>query len=870
LRRILSGASRSAFAALLFLLVLAVLRWGPVYAEPPWAVRALPLAGPALLLAVLAAITGVERPARNVRPLLGAVVLLAASLCALVALRPEAGLAGEVRARDGAAYALAPGPVDLVGRELRDVPALRQWSVRWRGTLRAPESGRYRLWAGGRGEVTVILDGRPALRLEGERLRGGSDVALGRGSHEIDVEYLRVGPGPRLRLGWTTPAGRSEVIPPRLLGPQGAAWSWTLTDVFALALAGALSLLALFSRWDRPRALPAPAPVGSGELGLSLLAHASLFVFMSWPLMGDPAGSGLVGSPDGRLNTWILAWDVHALLHAPARLFQAPIFHPLPDTLAFSENLLLPAAISAPVLLAGGPVLAYNLLLLLSSALSGLGAQLLVRRVTRDALAAFVAGAAFGVGVHRFARMAHLHAHVTLFLPFALLALDRFRERRSTGRGLLVGLLLALQGLSSIYLGAITGVTLAAASLLALPGLRRREAARLLGGLVFASLLLSPLMLPYLRMRAFQGVEFTQAEVARFATTAESYASSASLLYAPLSDRHLDPSRVRDTLFPGLVPLILGVAGLGAAPRRYRAVALLASAVAVLLSLGPETAPYRFLHEHVVLFRGIRALGRFAIVPALGLAVLTGLALAGRSRHAVLGALVLLLVESRVGLEFARYEPPSAAARWLAGRPGAVAYLPFGDGDTQAMLDGIAHFRPLLNGDSGFIPRPYDRLRELLDDGPSDDALRLLRAVGTSHLVSRAELPLPLAARFGEERVYDVPPGELAEVVSPGRQVPTLWGPEGILLDLGAPRELRRIAFELSDAPWVRRPEVAISSDGSSWTELRASARLGDGVLSLMHDPQRGKGEVRFPPARMRYVRLDRRLPARGGVLWAD
>src|SRR6185503_17233480 len=146
-------------------------------------------------------------------------------------------------------------------------------------------------------------------------------------------------------------------------------------------------------------------------------------------------------------------------------------------------------------------------------------------------------------------------------------------------------------------------------------------------------------------------------------------------LYGPVTARHMDASQVRDPLFPGLVPLALGVVGLASAPRRFRAVSLVASALALILSLGPETGFYRFLHEHVVLFRGIRALSRFSLVPVLALAVLSGLA---------------------------------PAARWLAGRPGAVVDLPIGpERDTDVMLDGLAHRRPLLNGDSGFVPRAY-------------------------------------------------------------------------------------------------------------------------------------------------------------------
>src|SRR6185436_3671255 len=127
---------------------------------------------------------------------------------------------------------------------------------------------------------------------------------------------------------------------------------------------------------------------------------------MSWPLVLHPATQGVTDRPDGRLNAWILAWDVHALAHAPTRLFDAPIFHPLPDSLAFSENLIVPALLGAPALAAGGPVLGYNVVLLLSLVASGLGTQLLARRFTDDRLAAFVAGAFFAVGPHRWIRLA--------------------------------------------------------------------------------------------------------------------------------------------------------------------------------------------------------------------------------------------------------------------------------------------------------------------------------------------------------------------------------------------------------------------------------------------------------------------------------
>jgi hypothetical protein len=502
---------------------------------------------------------------------------------------------------------------------------------------------------------------------------------------------------------------------------------------------------------------------------------------------------------------------------------------------------------------------------------SGLGAQLLVRRVSGDRFAAFVGGAMFAVGAHRWIRLAHVHAQVTLFLPFALLALDRFWAKRTLPRALVVGLMLALQALSSIYLGAVTALALASAVLASLfAGLRVRELLRLAAGGALAALILLPVARPYMRMRSFYGVEWSVADVATYATTLESYAAAGTRLYGPIGQRHLDPERVQDTLFPGLTVVALGLAGLAVAPPRYRAVAIVASTLAILVSLGPQTPVYRFLHENLVFVRGVRALSRFSLLPVLCLDVLAGIALSGR-RHVLAGvALLLMLIESsNVPIRYAAYAGPPEGARSLAGRPGAVAVLPLGEGDTQAMLDGTAHFRPLVNGDSGFVPRPYTRTMELLQEPLAEDALRLLRAVGVSDVVARSDEALPLRARFAEERIYEVPAGAAATAVSLGTAAPTLWSADAITLDLGEPRPVERVAFEVSEADWIARPRVAVSLDNQTWTEVEATASLADATLSLMKDPRHGHGEVRFTAQTARYVRLEPRLPARPGPLQA-
>ena len=399
-------------------------------------------------------------------------------------------------------------------------------------------------------------------------------------------------------------------------------------------------------------------------------------------------------------------------------------------------------------------------------------------------------------------------------------------------------------------------------------GLRPRELLRLSLGGFLAAAILWPVAEPYLRMRAFQGTEFTMETVAIYAASLPSYAASGTQLYGRVSNRLLVPEQIRDTLFPGLTILFLGVAGLAAAPKRYRAVALATSAAAVLLSLGPETAIYRFLHEHLVLLRGVRALSRFALVPVLALSVLAGLALSGRRRFLVLGALALMMAEStNLPLRLGRYEGPSPAALWLAGKPGAVAYLPLGVDDTRVMLDGLAHRRPLLNGDSGFMPRPYDRAMELLEGPLGEEGRRFLRAVNVRHVVTEGVPDLTPVAAFQAERVFEVPPGAAASLVASGTPAATRWTAGGPVLAFDEPRLVDRVVFEVSDAPWIREPTVEVSLDGVEWSSVEAHASLADATLSLYRDPRHARGEIRFIPREVRFLRLAPNLPARQGVL---
>ena len=157
-----------------------------------------------------------------------------------------------------------------------------------------------------------------------------------------------------------------------------------------------------------------------------LVIYTGLSLILTYPLIFHLTTTVPNDIGDPLLNAWILAWDSHAWLTDPLNLFEANIFHPLPNTLAYSEHLFSTALLILPLqLIFDEPILAYNLSLLLAFPLAGFGMYILTLRWTGHRGAAFIGGLIFAFTPYRFAAIAHLQLLTFHWLPFALFYLDR-------------------------------------------------------------------------------------------------------------------------------------------------------------------------------------------------------------------------------------------------------------------------------------------------------------------------------------------------------------------------------------------------------------------------------------------------------------
>ena len=140
--------------------------------------------------------------------------------------------------------------------------------------------------------------------------------------------------------------------------------------------------------------------------------------------------TGLLDRGDPLFSMWRLAWIAHQIVADPRHLFDANIFHPALNTLAYSDATLLPGIVATPFLLAGVPVAVFHGLLYLASfLLAGLAMFGLTFAVTRSMVPALLAGLLFGFYPYRIATYSHLEMQGVFLMPMALLALLHVVDR---------------------------------------------------------------------------------------------------------------------------------------------------------------------------------------------------------------------------------------------------------------------------------------------------------------------------------------------------------------------------------------------------------------------------------------------------------
>jgi hypothetical protein len=468
-------------------------------------------------------------------------------------------------------------------------------------------------------------------------------------------------------------------------------------------------------------------------------------------------------------------------------IWDANIFYPYPTTLAFSEHLLGSAVVLLPVVLLGAPIAGTNAGVLLTTALTGWGTYLLVVWLTRNRWAGIVAGVAFAIAPYRLGHMTQLHLISTHWLPFICLAMARLIKHNRNRDLLLLILFTNLQFFSVINYAPLIALAVAIWSLPFFYFYRRTLSLSLLGRLgLFAAVTLA-LNLPVLRL--YQQVS-QQMGVVRTLGDAKVYGAYLVNYILPMGNSllygrwlglptHIDYQfpgvGIFISTFPGVIVILLTLAALLLSFRLDKLLRLVVWALFLLAlvgfalsfgandnAFGPAAAPlvakllpYPYLYDWLPILQGLRVPIRFALLTVFGLALLAGIGFAALSRRflpsgrpvmitALALTAVLVIEHLPAPLPGVSVQGWGREQTWLRenipANP-ALIELPYllhtarSKEELLRVYHSSAHFRPLVNGTSGFKPTWLKELGYQLETFPDGRAFEALRRLGVGTIV---------------------------------------------------------------------------------------------------------------------------------------
>jgi hypothetical protein len=490
--------------------------------------------------------------------------------------------------------------------------------------------------------------------------------------------------------------------------------------------------------------------------GYLFLALALTYPIVSNLATAVPVDHQIPGWRPGDGDPWQSLWGFWLLKQSVMTTGTIPfttdlLFYPLGTSIGMVVLVLLPGLAVLPLVAMLGPVVAYNVVMLVAFVLAGYAAFLLVRTVTGHSGAAFLGGLVFAFSPYH---MAHALEHVFLlasavWVPLYALFLLRTVDIGGVRNAALAAVAMALTTASNpyyaIFLALFTLLLIGTRLLEARGGPARRAIARRTVGLVVLGLLLAGPYIAFAARHLGDDAVITPSLVDVNQWSADILAlfvpSPQHPLWGPLT-RPLYASFTgnlfEQTVYLGYVALALAAVAL-TWRRRPARFWVWSGLVFAVLSLGPLlhvggrssfavdgvsiAIPLPGMLIHLLpVGRAIRVFSRFDVMVTLSLAVLVGLGASvlierfARSRRPARAAGALAALALAILFEFLAVPLPVlstevprtfTAMGAESGRHGSVLDVPLDWRVAKYQYYQTAHQRPLI---FGFVARPSPAL----------------------------------------------------------------------------------------------------------------------------------------------------------------
>ncbi len=488
------------------------------------------------------------------------------------------------------------------------------------------------------------------------------------------------------------------------------------------------------------------------------------------------------GKGDELLITWILNWNIHALLTNPLHIFDANIFYPYIQTLSFSEPFFTSSILALiPTLLLKDPMIAYNINVIFSLTLLGFSTYCLVYYLTKNRASSFISGLLVMFSPFTLGRLFQLQVVSIQWIPLSILFFIKFLKDGKTKDLILVSLFFLLQVGNSflpgyflvLCYGVIFGTYFFS---------KRNILQKFLSGKIIVIIIATTLMaillgLPYFKTsKTFHYVRDIR-DTIHFANRPEYtfYPNGRTRLEQVLLKTIYknDNGPYRYDGYWGLPLIILFILssiafiGIKREKKLFPTIFLFIEIFSFILSLGPAfqwggkvikhpfiiPLPYAVLYYLIPGFNGIRNSARWEMLTVFAASVFIGLLLSEllKKKHRLFIVLIVVGILAEINFPFKYVQLPtikefSKVYTYINSLPKDIAIieLPIFSWDVQPYSNvefmreyfSTIHFRKMVNGYSGFSPKEWEQNTKFLTkEFPNTKTIEYLKQIKVNYII---------------------------------------------------------------------------------------------------------------------------------------
>jgi len=504
-------------------------------------------------------------------------------------------------------------------------------------------------------------------------------------------------------------------------------------------------------------------------------------VFFTWPLIFNLTNK-IIGLYDELLITWIINWVIHALTTNPFLLFQANIFYPYKNTLAYSDIHLANAIFAWPfVKIFKEPILAFNINLLAGFVFTGFFTYLLVKHLTKNPLAGVISETLLTFSTIHLNYLGHLQLFCLQYFILAIFLFFKFLEKKSFSKFFIFFIISILATLNDFLIGYFLTFSIFVTSLF------KKELKWFLVFIVCLGILCLPFFLPYFSVsREFHYVRPIR-DIVHFSLQPEDliYPSNMTRLENFLLNIFkLKPTEPWMKTTPGYLGLAFNLMGIWTVIRVIRGIGeirkrrgknlltlLIIGSIGLILSFGPvmhwgrETIhkpfiiplPYAILYYLLPGFSGFRTPSRFILLFAFSFAVIIGIVFVDITKRwqrvikSIFAIFICLLVFWEFNFPLILHLTPKIkdypkvySYLNLLDKNAPILEMPILNWDAYELIQletkrefySTLNFRPMVNGYSGFTPPEREILaKKIMLEFPSTELINWLKKIKAKYII---------------------------------------------------------------------------------------------------------------------------------------